>query len=62
MNSEILMVFLIVGIFFFAFILMVSLEAVMRNNFEKNLKKGIKKQQEKIPEFQPPEIENPKSN
>lgn len=63
MNTEIFMVFLIVGIFFFAFVLMVSMEAVMRNNSEKNLKKGIENQeQNKVSEFPPSEIEKPKKN
>ena len=51
---------LIVAVFFVISILTISLEAAFRNENEKNLKAGIKEEENKT-EFPPPELENPKS-
>ena len=56
---------LIVAVFFAISVLTICLEAVFRNENEKNLNEGIKKgkeeqQTEAIDSFPPPELERPK--
>ena len=53
---------LIIAIFFAIIIVTISFEAVFKNESEKNLNEGIKKDEENTTEFPPPELENPKSN
>lgn len=53
---------LIIAIFFVIIIVTISFEAVFKNESEKNLNEGIKKDEENKTEFPPPELENPKSN
>lgn len=53
---------LIIAIFFVIIVATISFEAVFRNESEKNLNEGIKKEEENKTEFPPPELENPKSN
>jgi len=53
---------LIIAIFFVIIVATISFEAAFRNESEKNLNEGIKKEEENKTEFPPPELENPKSN
>jgi len=53
---------LIIAIFFVIIIATISFEAVFKNESEKNLNEGIKKEEENKTEFPPPEFKNQKKD